>query len=1022
MGRLTVTLLLLWVLANCTRPPPGAYLNAAGAMSSADAVSLGKNAGGETCSLLQGGAPGLKNIYCGDWKQPAARIRAFGPGSPAALSGVATSGAWRAGLDLRYACEAPATTSILGNERAVLLRCTRLIGGWPQIALAADVDGQIWLADGILPALPAMQRAIGVLSGRVKGDAVPLPRSAADSLMANELAARAFSAGDIGQYEQAMALGARANLAEDFAAAEIAYRAALVVQQQALGRDNPDTVTALMHLALQASNQGHFATADALFRQAGTLAPRAADRAAPARLLHYRALDAVNRGHDDEALALLGQAERAYQAVLPPEVLAGAARATQFASSNGGMLPDERLMVDPGMQSALMGVIEAQRYRAIVLRSQGLNAQSEAAIDSARSLAQANGMVMPLVSARLSRTEGTTAAAAGNLSTADLDLTRSAANFGEVLPHTRPLAQTALLRAREALRQGRAQDALAFCQTGTTLLRDLPAGSDTALLSPCLSAYAAEAERRPGDRQSLFAAMFETAELMQDSVTSRQITEAAARLAAASRDPKVSQAIRRRQDATENLAELYRARDALSQPPPPGSPALPATERDPAGLDKQIAAVQTDLADADAALQEAAPNYGQLVQEVVPAATVLAALAPTEAFMAVELTNDSGWVFLLRNGTITAARLDTDLGRMTALVQRIRASVQPTPAGVVPPFDIEAAQAVYQTIMDPVAEPLAGTTSLVVAPFGPLLSMPFGLLLTGPADPTHLADAPWLIRRMTVSHVPAAANFVSLRGTAGKSRAANPWFGFGDFKPATLTQAAQTFPPSACGDSARLFAGLPRLPYAERELEAARQILGAQRTDTMLGADFTAPNVQRARLKDYRVLHFATHALLPADLRCQSEPAIVTSDPPGARDVAGALLTASAVVGLDLDANAIILSACNSGGPNESTAGDSLSGLARAFFYAGARAMLVTHWSISDQSSAYLVVDTLRRYAEGKTGGLALALAETQRNMLNEAGRSLPANLAHPFYWAAFALIGDGSANEGGVKHVAFVR
>ena len=114
-------------------------------------------------------------------------------------------------------------------------------------------------------------------------------------------------------------------------------------------------------------------------------------------------------------------------------------------------------------------------------------------------------------------------------------------------------------------------------------------------------------------------------------------------------------------------------------------------------------------------------------------------------------------------------------------------------------------------------------------------------------------------------------------------------------------------------------------------------------------------------LKNYRILHFATHALLPTDLRCQNEPAIVTSAPAGRRDASGALLTATDILGLDLDADLVILSACNSGGPGGTTAGESLSGLARAFFYAGARSLLVTHWSVNDQAAAFLVADTLRR-------------------------------------------------------------
>ena len=162
------------------------------------------------------------------------------------------------------------------------------------------------------------------------------------------------------------------------------------------------------------------------------------------------------------------------------------------------------------------------------------------------------------------------------------------------------------------------------------------------------------------------------------------------------------------------------------------------------------------------------------------------------------------------------------------------------------------------------------------------------------------------------------ANFVALR-KAGSSRAAHPWFGFGGFRPVTLAQAEASFPGAACADSAKLFASLPALPFAQRELDAARSLLGAPPSDELLNAAFTADAVRRMTLKDYRILHFATHALLPAELRCQNEPAIVTSAPPNARDASGTLLTASDVADLDLDANAVILSACNTGGPGTSS-------------------------------------------------------------------------------------------------------
>ena len=82
----------------------------------------------------------------------------------------------------------------------------------------------------------------------------------------------------------------------------------------------------------------------------------------------------------------------------------------------------------------------------------------------------------------------------------------------------------------------------------------------------------------------------------------------------------------------------------------------------------------------------------------------------------------------------------------------------------------------------------------MVAPSGPLLSLPFEVLLTGPAQPNELAEAPWLVRQFTIAHVPAPSNFVSLRKIAAGSRATQPWFGFGDFRPVTLAQAQAQLP------------------------------------------------------------------------------------------------------------------------------------------------------------------------------------------------------------------------------------
>jgi CHAT domain-containing protein len=201
--------------------------------------------------------------------------------------------------------------------------------------------------------------------------------------------------------------------------------------------------------------------------------------------------------------------------------------------------------------------------------------------------------------------------------------------------------------------------------------------------------------------------------------------------------------------------------------------------------------------------------------------------------------------------------------------------------------------------------------------------------------------------------------------------------------------------------------GLSRLPGARAEIELVRQRLNGAMQDELLGAAFTRAAMQRFQLRDFRVLQFATHGLLPAELSCQSEPAVMVSAAPGATDASSALLTASRIAQWDLDADVVILSACNTAGPDGQPAGESLSGLARSFFFAGARALMVTHWAVNDRVTAVLVAGAMQRLQQAPAEGPAMALAAQQRAMLAQATGPIAA-LAHPFYWAPLALIGEG--------------
>ena len=1014
IGVALVSLLTL-ALTTCATPPPTAYVHGAStAAGTATQVAVGKNSVGEDCTQ-QPDTSGA-DVFCGTWQQPSARVRSGGAATASDLPRLATDSVWRTGIDTRFRCEPPVATTILGGHPAELMQCTRLVGGWSHVAMVSLINNTVWYADGVLPVAQVMERAIGVAAGIISADAVP-PGSAADALLASRLAARAFGSGDIGQFYQLMTAGTRANLADNPGAAEVAFRAALAVQQKALGKDNPDTAYPLMSLALQLSNEGRYAEAEARFDEAAHLAPASADPTTQARLLHYRGLDALNQAHLEQALDLLIKAESAYTASVPVGTLVTRARNQTLSGAQArlaDMLPNQTVLADPRAQSALLGLIESRRNRSVVLRLLGKPQEAEAVLASATELARANGLAQPMLNARLYRTSGVNAAAEGNEGKALDELLRSTSAFDRSLPGSKPLADTYLLRARQLAKAGQLSAALPICRDAVRSLASLKAGTTPVLMAPCLDAYAAAASvgRNPGDagsaaNQALLAEMFTAAQLAQGGITSQQIAQATARLSENSRDPKVADAIRHRQDAATNLSELYRRRDEAAEAQRAGT----AARIDTGDLDKQIADAQAAFADADTALQAASPNYGQLVQQVVPASDVFASLHEGEAFAAIALGEDDGWVFLLRKGEISVSRIDAGIKEIAGLVRKVREGIEITET--LPTFDIADAQSLYRLTLGGVAHQLDGAKSLVIAPAGPLLSLPFEVLLTGPADPANLAAAPWLVQRFTIAHVPAPSNFVSLRRVASSSRASHPWFGFGGFNPITLAQAQRAFPNPTCAESARLLASLPPLPYAQKELEAARLLLGATTSDELLGPAFTANAVLKTPLKDYRILQFSTHALLPAELQCQAEPAIVTSAPANAASAAGSLLAASEVVGLDLDADLVILSACNSGGPGGTTAGESLSGLARAFFYAGARSLAVTHWAVNDQVAAYLVADTLRRMRDNPSLGIAGALRDAQLAMLAEAGKSLPPEIAHPFFWAPFSVIGEGGERLG---------
>jgi CHAT domain-containing protein len=201
------------------------------------------------------------------------------------------------------------------------------------------------------------------------------------------------------------------------------------------------------------------------------------------------------------------------------------------------------------------------------------------------------------------------------------------------------------------------------------------------------------------------------------------------------------------------------------------------------------------------------------------------------------------------------------------------------------------------------------------------------------------------------------------------------------------------------------------LPETADELCDVGRSLAAPSSDILLGGKATERTVKSlsasGALASYRVLHFATHGLLPQETASVAagltEAALLLTPPDTASDDDDGLLTASEVTLLKLNADWVIMSACNTGGGDKS--GEALSGLARAFFYAGARALLVSHWYVDSASAIALTTKIFDEMKRDPKLGRAEALKRSMQALIASGGR-----FSHPANWAPFVVVGEGGA------------
>jgi len=208
-------------------------------------------------------------------------------------------------------------------------------------------------------------------------------------------------------------------------------------------------------------------------------------------------------------------------------------------------------------------------------------------------------------------------------------------------------------------------------------------------------------------------------------------------------------------------------------------------------------------------------------------------------------------------------------------------------------------------------------------------------------------------------------------------------------------------------------AQLPRLADTATEVRSMARALGSDLAQNLfLEAKASEDAVKAVDLTKYRVVTFATHGLVPGDLDGLVQPALALSSPNVTGGKEDGLLTMGEILGLRMDADWVILSACNTAS-GDGAGAEAVSGLGRAFFYAGTRALLVSNWPVQSDSAMELTTGIFSRQAAEPTLSRSQALRQSMLDLIERSGFTDPQgkmlfSYAHPIFWAPFTLMGDG--------------
>jgi CHAT domain-containing protein len=621
-----------------------------------------------------------------------------------------------------------------------------------------------------------------------------------------------------------------------------------------------------------------------------------------------------------------------------------------------------------------------------------------------------------------------------------------------------PSAEMLSLRGMAYAMMGMTQGAMKdFSESVPILLKERTAAESDYLkkqrLTIILEAYLdflTGIHERKLDKEFGVNASAESFKLAQATIESSvQSALAASGARAAAVDPELADLVRKEQDA---LKQVNAFQAMLSN-----AIAVPSDQQNPDAFKDLQARIKT-LKRARATLideiKRRFPKYSDFTNpQPVTFSQVQNHLRTGEVLISIYSTDNRTYVWAIpHKGEVrfSAARLGKK--KLRQIIANLRKALDPEPTvfGDIPGFDLAKAYDLYTELLKPVEKGWENATDLLIVAHGPLGQLAFSVLPTAPVSLSkehgqlfsNYRKVPWLIRKVSIIRLPSAASFVTLRTLPKGDPSRRAFVGFGDpvFNPEQMAQMKKeraghkVIPSSQAGslhvrgiritetgnlDSDKItscqLGSLNRLPDTAEEIRSIAEALGADLArDIFIGASASERQVKTMDLTDWQVVAFATHALVPGDLDGLDQPALALCSPLVTGDDEDGMLTMGEIMKLRMNADWVVLSACNTGAADGAGA-EAVSGLGRSFFYAGTRAILVSMWPVETTSARNLTTRLFQYQKQGKEFSRARALRKSILELIDGPGLKdnatgkIVASYAHPLFWAPFIIIGESS-------------